>query len=311
MRPPLFLILLAILCSANLAVAQDSVRILSWNIQMLPAIVNNNGKAKRAKVIVEQLKTHHYDVVVFQELFKKRSRRIITKGLAMEFPYHTQVLNKKSIALKTNGGVMLFSRYPINEVHEIRYTNRTGFDRLSRKGALLAEMNVHGKTIQVVGTHLQAFGSTEIMYSQYNQLHNELLKPHTKPDVPQFICGDFNTIKSIPAVLPAGITQEIVNRLPRYPVMLQTLDVEDYDLLGNQQYTMDRPYNDLCKKRKEYRLLLDYVLVRSTNDISYSVSRRVKIMRHPWHKNHQDLSDHFAVEAIISGIQNPISTAKD
>ncbi len=311
MRIRLILFLFTLVICANSAVGQDSLRILSWNIQMLPGIVNNNGKAKRAKIIVEQLKTHHYDVVVFQELFKKRSRRIITNGLAAEFPYHTQVLNKKAIALKTNGGVMIFSRYPINEVHEIRYAERTGFDKLSRKGAMLAEMTVHGKTIQVVGTHMQAFGSTAVMYSQYNQLHNELLKPHTKPEVPQFICGDFNTIKSIPAELPAGITQDFVSRLPRYPVMLQTLDVKDYELLGPQQYTMDRSYNDLCKKRKEYRLLLDYVLVRSTNDISYSVSRRVKIMRHPWHKNHNDLSDHFAVEAIISGIQTPISTAKE
>ena len=206
---------------------------------------------------------------------------------------------------------MIFSRYPSKEVHEIRYTDRSGFDKLSRKGALLAEMTVHGKTIQVIGTHLQAFGAAEIMYSQYNQLYTELLKPYTKPDVPQFICGDFNTIKSIPTELPAGITQDIVNRLARYPKMLQTLDVEDYDLLGPQQYTMDRPYNDLCKQRKEYRLLLDYVLVRSSNDIPYSVSRRVKIMRHPWHKNHMDLSDHFALEAIVSGIQTPISTAKE
>ena len=311
MRIRLLLCISIIVVSASPALSQDSLRILSWNIQMLPRLVNNNGKAKRAKIIVEQLKTNHYDVVVFQELFKNRSRRIIVNGLATEFPYHTEVLNKKAISLKTNGGVMIFSRYPISEVHEIRYRDRSGFDKLSRKGALLAEMTVHGKTIQVIGTHLQAFGSTKIVYSQYKQLHDELLKAYTKPDVPQFICGDFNTIKTIPAVLPAGITQEIINSLPRYAVMLQTLGVEDYELLGPQQYTMDRPYNDLCKPRKEYRLLLDYVLVRSSNGISYSVSRRVKIMRYPWHKNHLDLSDHFALEAIISGIPNPISTAKE
>ena len=303
-------ILLALLLAATPSISQDSLRILSWNIQMLPRLVNANGKGKRAKVIVEKLKAHHYDVVVFQELFKKRSRRIITRGLAEEFPYHTNVLNKKAISLKTNGGVMLFSRFPIKESHEIKYKDHTGFDRLSRKGALLAEMDVHGKTIQVIGTHLQAFGSAEVMCSQYKQLHDELLKPYTKPDVPQFICGDFNTIKTIPAVLPAGITQEFVNRLPRYQMMLQSLGTQDYDLLGSQQFTMDRPYNDLCTKRKEYRLLLDYVLVRSSSDISSTVMRRVKIMRHPWHKNHQDLSDHFAVEAVVSGLQGVISTGK-
>lgn len=304
------LLLVALLCSFP-AFPQDSLRILSWNVQMLPRFVNTNGKGKRAKAIVEQLKTHHYDVVVFQELFKKRSRRIIRKGLAKEFPYHTQVLNKKTFSFKTNGGVMLFSRFPVNEVHEIRYKDRTGFDKLSRKGALLAEMVVHGKTIQVAGTHLQAFGPTEIMYSQYQQLHDELLKPHTKPGIPQFICGDFNTIKTIPTQLPSGVTQDMVNRLARYPVMLQTLGVQDYELEGPQQYTMDRPYNDLCKGGKDRRLLLDYVWVRTPSDISYSVTRRVKIMRQQWHKDHQDLSDHFAVEAVVSGIQGVISTGKE
>lgn len=271
---------------------------------MLPRFVNANSKGKRAKVIVEQLKKHPYDVVVFQELFKKRSRRIITKGLAREFPYHTKVLNKKAITLKTNGGVMLFSRYPIKATHEIQYKDRTGFDKLSRKGALLAEIDVHGKTIQVVGTHLQAFGPTDIMYSQYQQLHDELLQPQTKPGVPQFICGDFNTIKTIPAQLPSGVTQEQVNRLARYPVMLKTLEVHDYELLGDQQYTMDRPYNDLCTTRKEFRLLLDYVFLRAPEGISYTVTRRVKIMRHPWHVEHQDLSDHFGVEAVVVGFKN-------
>lgn len=292
------------------AFPQDSLRILSWNVQMLPMLVNANGKGKRAKAIVEQLKTHHYDVVVFQELFKKRSRKIITKGLAEEFPYHTRVLNKKTISFKTNGGVMLFSRYPINEVHEIRYKDRTGFDKLSRKGALLAEMVVHGKTIQVAGTHLQAFGPTEIMYSQYKQLHDELLKPHTKPGVPQFICGDFNTIKTIPTQLPASVTPDMISRLARYPVMLETLGVMDYDLDGPQQFTMDRPYNDLCKGGKDRRLLLDYILVRTPNDISYSVTRRVRIMRQQWHKEHQDLSDHFALEAVVSGVQGEVATGK-
>lgn len=284
-------------------VAQDSLRLLTWNIQMLPSLVKRNGKAKRAKAIVEQLQKQSYDVVVFEELFKKRSRRIITKGLSNNFRYHTAVLNKKSIALKTNGGVMIFSKHPIDSVHQIRYKERTGFDRLSRKGALLAELNFNGKSVQVIGTHLQAFGPADIMHSQYQQLHDELLKPHTKAGVPQFICGDFNTIKNIASILPAGVTQDQVDRLPRFQYLLKTLDAFDGNLEGSQQFTMDRPFNDLCKTRKDFRLLLDYVLIRNLSELQLTVSRRVKIMRQAWHKQHQDLSDHFGVEAIISGIK--------
>mgnify|MGYP003477775737 CR=1 FL=1 len=43
-------VLLTVALLASLpAFPQDSVRILSWNIQMLPMLVNANGKGKRAK----------------------------------------------------------------------------------------------------------------------------------------------------------------------------------------------------------------------------------------------------------------------
>ena len=282
-------------------VAQDSLKILSWNIQMLPSVAKAGGKAKRARAIAAQLNLRDYDVVVFQELFHKRSRRIITNGLKENYPNHTPVLNKKFLALKTNGGVMLFSKHPIKEVHQIRYKDRQGFDRMARKGALMAELDIHGKSIQVIGTHLQAFSTQEILYSQYHQLSAELLSSHEKDAVPQFICGDFNTLKALPPKLPADISQDFINRLPRYQFMLQTLNAQDGDLSGEQQFTMDRPYNDLCETRKEYRLLLDYILVRPQGLKVYSIRRQVQIMRAPWHKDHRDLSDHFGLEAVATG----------
>ncbi len=281
--------------------AQDSLRILTWNIQMLPSIAKAGGKAKRSNAIINQLKARDYDVIVFQELFHKRSRKIITRGLTTEYPYHTDVLNKKSFALKSNGGVMIFSKFPIRNTHQIRFKDRKGFDRMTRKGALLVEIDIRGKPVQIAGTHLQAFGTQEILYSQYHQLATELLQPHSKDGVPQFPCGDFNTLKTLPLQLPESITQDFINRMPRYHYMLHTLDAQDGDLAGGQQFTMDRPYNDMCKSRKESRLILDYILVRHNGQSNFSVRRQVQIIRQPWHKEHQDLSDHFGLEAILTG----------
>jgi len=265
---------------------------------MLP-IIKHNAKSTRAHAIVEQLNKRNYDVVIFQELFHRNSRKIITEVLIAKYPYNTPVLNKKSIAFKTNGGVMIFSKYPIKEIHELRYSDRTGIDRMSRKGALMAEIDVNGKLVQVVGTHLQAFGVQSIMYSQYKELASGLLDPYTKAGVPQLICGDFNTLKSLPPKLPVGISQSFVDRLARYQVLVETLRATDGDLEGKQQYTMDRPYNDLCVSRKEYRLLLDYAFLRPNGLTSYSIKRRVQIIRQRWSLEHEDLSDHFALEAVL------------
>ncbi|MBY0434728.1 MAG: sphingomyelin phosphodiesterase [Cyclobacteriaceae bacterium] len=301
MRWLLFLVWLCSLAGYSPATAQDSLRVLSWNVQMLPSFIKSNGKKKRSKAIVNQLKQHSFDVIVFQEMFHRRSRNIISKGLRELYPYQTKVLNHKWLAFKTNGGVMIFSRHPITAMKQIRYKSREGIDRMSRKGALLAELSVNGKPLQVAGTHLQAFGSQPVMYAQYQQLHDELLKPNQSNGVPQLVCGDFNTLKSLPPKLPEDISQEMVNRLARYPVMLETLKATDGELEGNQQFTMDRPFNDLCKTRKEFRLLIDYVLLRPNGLEKYSVKRNVKIMRQAWHPDHQDLSDHFGLEAVFTG----------
>jgi endonuclease/exonuclease/phosphatase family metal-dependent hydrolase len=276
---------------------QDTLRLLSWNIQMLPFPAPPHGKAKRARAIATLLKKNPYDIVVFQEAFKRRSRRILRRELREIFPHQTEVLNKKTFSIKTNGGVMIFSQHPIQQTHEIRFTKRTGYDKFSRKGAMLAEIRFHGKPIQVLGTHLQAFGTDDILISQYNQMKTELLIPHQRAGVPQFLLGDFNTRK-VPAI-PAGLSSATPMPQTRYGAMLQTLEAEDGELHGEQQYTMDRPYNDLCTRRKEARLLLDYVLVRPSQ-VDLTLRREVKIFRTQWDNDHQDLSDHFALEALVT-----------
>ncbi|MBI3218059.1 MAG: sphingomyelin phosphodiesterase [Bacteroidetes bacterium] len=287
--------------SISFCQAQDSLKILSWNIQMLPRGVKGNGKAKRARIIAEELKQRDYDVVVFQELFYHRSRTILLEQLKEKYPHQTQVLNKKLVSFKTNGGVLILSKHPIIDTREITYRQKSGPDRLSRKGALLATLNVNGKKLQVVGTHLQAFGKKEIMYSQYQQLHDELLKPTLLANVPQIVCGDFNTLKEVPAQIPASLPANFEERIARYPVMLRVLQAEDGNLKGVQQYSMDRPNNDLCKKRKEFRLLLDYFLIRSNQSAAQISHRQITIIKKKWHKNHSDLSDHYGLEAVVKG----------
>lgn len=261
--------------------AQDSLRILSWNIQMLPFPAKSNHRAQRAKAIVSLLKEQRYDVIAFQELFKRRSRRIIRKGLREAYPHQTPVLNKKAISFITNGGVMILSRHPIKSYHETRFRQRTGNDRLARKGAMIAEMEVRGKPVQVLSTHLQAFGADSVLISQYRQMRDELLVPNARPGIPQIICGDLNT-------RPTSA---------RYPTMLEILNAANGSLHGEQQFTMDRPNNDLTE-RSNTRILVDHILVRPAES-PVMIRRKVKIFRQQWHKEHQDLSDHFALEGVV------------
>lgn len=292
--------LLFFLCyfTASTCFSQDTLKLLTWNIQMLPRFVNNNGKAKRAKIIVEKLQQSDYEVVILQEAFYRRARKIITKGLAKTYPYQTNVLNKQTIGLKTNGGVIILSKLPIQQVSEVKFDSRASVDRFARKGAMMVTVQWKNQPLQIVGTHLQAFSTSDITYNQLSQIKNELLDKQPS-QIPQVICGDFNIIKTFPDKLPSNIDSARLQKLPRYPKLLEILGAEDGDLLGENQFSMDRPNNDLAKKFKQYRLLLDYVLLRNQTPTKLTILRKIKVFRHAWHKEHQDLSDHFGVEALI------------
>lgn len=265
---------------------------------MLPRLVKNNGKAKRAKIIVEKLQQADYDVVILQEAFYRRARKIITKGLAKTYPYQTDILNKQTIGLKTNGGVIMLSKLPIQQTSEIQFKSRASVDRFARKGAMMVTVQWKNQPLQIVGTHLQAFSTADITYNQLSQIKNELLEKQPS-QVPQIICGDFNVIKTVPDKMPSNIDSTRFQKLPRYPKLVEILGAEDGDLLGENQFSMDRPNNDLAKKFKQYRLLLDYVLLRNQTPTKLTILRKIKVFRHTWHKEHQDLSDHFGVEAMI------------
>jgi endonuclease/exonuclease/phosphatase family metal-dependent hydrolase len=285
------LILLISLLSTNFGFSQkdqlhspqEKVKILSWNIYMLPGIVMVKGKTERAKAIGEILKNSDYDVIVFQEAFQRRARQKIYKQLKDNFPYQSGPANQKLVSLKTNSGIWIFSKHPIVAAKSIIFNSRSGIDAFSRKGGLIAEVMIGKTPIQVAGTHLQNSGQPWIRQSQCVEFYNRLLKPFQKNGVPQILCGDFNINKD----------QE------EYTFMLQALQAKDGELQGDQLHSYDRQLNDLHVEAGEKKDLIDYILIRDQNNQIMGATRQIKRIKKPWDRYHSDLSDHFALEAEI------------
>ena len=103
---------------------KDTLRVLSWNIKMLPGIyLNKHNKqkiARRSKAISKEILKKKYDIIVFQEAFNFNSRRIIKKNLADKYPYIYKPLNYKLFSLKGNGGVWVLSKIPLKNTKEVR-----------------------------------------------------------------------------------------------------------------------------------------------------------------------------------------------
>lgn len=259
------------------------LKILSWNIYMLPQfIASGSGKKNRADGIARQLELSDYDIVVFQEAFHPMARKIIIERLKEKFPFHAGPANRRLISLKTNSGLLILSKYPILSLKSIRFQARAGVDALSRKGALLIEVEMEGQRIQIAGTHLQNAGDANLRHRQCTELYQRLLQPNARAGVPQIICGDFNIDKS-----RAGES---------YRFVLYSLDALD-QLTAETGASYDRINNDLHVEGGDRQELIDYILTRENGGQILRLNSAIRIIQEQWCKAHQDLSDHYSLEA--------------
>lgn len=272
----------------------ETISILSWNIYMLPPPFFRTQQIPRSKAIIEFLKNSSYDVLVLQEVFYEKVRQKLVRGLVDCYPYHYGPCGTDKF-LRQDGGVMIFSKYPIETSKQIAFRDKCkGGDCFSDKGALLAEIKKNNKRIQVVGTHLQSMEDTVsqcIRVRQYEKIKRFLLRPFQEHGVPQVIVGDLNTCK---------VTQK-----PFYKRMLDIFGAEDSHRSKKEEFTYDGNSNEIVKQKgyPKYRRFFDYVLFRKSPDERYFNVKDFVIRLFRKQENGQnhliELSDHFAVEAVI------------
>ena len=265
--------------------SESTLKVLSWNIYMLPPLAKFTGKQRRGKRIGDLLKNSDFDIVVFQEAFHAAARRKIKRRMRDNFPYELGPANQRWYSLKTNSGVWIMSKIPLTNISELDFDYCEGIDCWSRKGALLAEGEFHGQTFQILGTHLEAGGSRERKVEQYREL-DSLFTHFRKDGVPQIACGDFNTKK--------------FKDTTWYNQLVSILGMKDGQLLSEQKFTSDSYINDIKIQRgdKKKKSVIDFIFYGS-NGVEASVNRYVRMPRWQWSKHRKDLSDHFAVEAQI------------
>jgi endonuclease/exonuclease/phosphatase family metal-dependent hydrolase len=262
------------------------LKILSWNIYMLPFLNFKNSNISRAEAIAKKLNESEYSVIVFQEAFDRRARNKIREVLQQNFPFFYGPANETQwYSMQTNSGLWIVSRIPLKEIRSIRFRIATGFDRFASKGAIMLEGEWHKNAFQLVVTHIQSDDyEWAIREQQIKDIHNQLLIPYSKEGIPQIICGDFN------------IDHAETNH---YKMLLSVMDAVDGNLSGAEKYSFSGEDNDITKGLNEKPRLIDYILLRNSNAI-HSVSRRIAVIKNNWGINRRSLSDHNAMEASIA-----------
>lgn len=276
-------IIIGLMLLSLTGMAQE-LNVLSWNIKFLPRVLAHIGHRplKRVPYMADYLLKDSADVIVFQEAFDNVANRRLLKLLKEKYPYHIGPANKKG-AFKISSGILIVSKVPMRERGTVDFKDCEKEDCFAKKGALLVEINWHGKLVQILGTHLEAGGPREIKLSQYQELAG-LVRAHQNYGVPQLLCGDFNTAKSN-------------NDL--YPKMLNILQAEDGPLSGELQFTSDHLLNDMDSYDPTDRDVIDYILYKGNGVQPAFIYREVVRPMARWSKKHQDLSDHFGVRMRI------------
>ena len=271
-------------------ITPKEIKILSWNIFMLPGPFIKTNQKERAHHIAEKLIENDADIIVLQESFHKRARRIIKNQLKEIYPHNSGKQRKKHPFKYTNSGVLILSKHPLEKIKTKFYSKCKTSDCMASKAAVSVEADVQGNKIQIVGTHLQAWDEEEkqlVRESQCEEISKKLLFPNQKKGIAQFIVGDMNIDKK---------------NKKRHKKMLEILDAEDGEIVSEINATCGTKKNFFYRNNdKEGAKILDYVLFRK-NESNVEVKERfVRIFKGDWKRNGEelDLSDHYAVEAVI------------
>jgi endonuclease/exonuclease/phosphatase family metal-dependent hydrolase len=259
--------------------SDGELKILTWNIYMLPFVIfKKSGKKERSRAIGKTLAERDYDMLLFQEAFKKNVRRVLRKELGDEYPYHYGPYNQRRLSFHTNSGLYVFSRKPLLYQKSIQFEACSGHSCLARKGAVLFEGEFQGRIFQVATTHTN--GGSKVNNSQFHAIYDRLLEPYYEEGVPQIIAGDMNCQK---------------DNEPEYREMLSLLHAEDAPTSGY-------PYSNW-----EQTNIIDYILIRpNESDIKIQKKEILAIggqtntsVARPARES-IGLSDHYALEIILT-----------
>ena len=175
----------------NLSICQkDSISILSWNVFLRPAIMNDS-QMERADSIAKFLYNSNADVLVLQELFHRKAKKIISNELREKYPYKTR--QGPISFFGVSSGVMIYSKIPIIKKRRISFNIGIGTDRMAKKGAVKSTMKIKNKIVHIIGTHLQAGNGKKrnrIRRKQIRQLKTLVSNIDTNDLI--IYAGDFN-----------------------------------------------------------------------------------------------------------------------
>jgi endonuclease/exonuclease/phosphatase family metal-dependent hydrolase len=262
------------------------VKVLSWNVYMLPKPIKNSKQKERSLLIAQELKKLDHDVIVLQEAFSQHFRSVVGSALSQSHPYQLRLSKSGAFKQVMCSGIFILSRWPMKFLDSNYFNTCAGADCFSSKGVLLAELERDQKKIQLAVTHMQA--SDEFTHQQIRQAQtitvSNLLYPYIQNGVPQVLAGDLN--------IDSMVGQEFAYVLKALNMTAQGQDLMESTKAQNTNCFTKRDSTRLVRK--------DHVLSNAQSSESFSISTTVQRFRGQMNGKNCDLSDHYALSSKIT-----------
>lgn len=253
---------------------KEPIIVMTYNIQQLGYadwMANHFEKQRLALIPAAILSLDQRpDILILQEVFTEHSFRFLVTALSHDYPYHTEVVAESCVnvdwtsvagncqqdSVKGNGGVLILSRWPMEEKHAyVYFAGRISatFDFLAQKGVVYARIAValgeKQQRVHILGTHLQADGgSHDIRMQQIEEMRLWIDQFKIKKTDAIILGGDFNVSSNEPAKLA-----ELLNRT-NTSLTFSTSE------LGSVSPNTNRYLNLISTKNSEKTL--DFILYR-------------------------------------------------
>lgn len=144
------------------------IKVLTYNIFLRPPLIKNNEndwKDERLADFVNHLV--NFDVICLQEMFgtfTSRKQMFIRAATLAGFFFFVDT-GSPSFSSKylTDGGLLILSRFPIEDISYFPFPYGVISDSIAEKGIIYAKIKIQNSYLHLFTTHLQAsyFGSSE------------------------------------------------------------------------------------------------------------------------------------------------------
>ncbi len=173
---------------------------MSYNIQMLPFGVSGLQQANTRADLIPNYISPYQDVAFFEEAMDPTPiDDHLTPSMALNgFTHRTDKLNEGALPFPWNGGVLIFSKWPIEYQDEIDFElcGQQSQDCLANKGVKYARINKLGKKYHIFATHMDAGSQADDIAARYSQVF-EMRKFIADMNIPNYepviFGGDLNT----------------------------------------------------------------------------------------------------------------------